>query len=82
MKENIMKNIIALLQAGYEIRLRKQSIQVIETYKSQSRMKWHEKEVAGSIGSFDYWTDGALRIIAGKLQEYRKELLVPKLSCK
>jgi len=82
MKENIMENIIALLQAGYEIRLQKQSVQVIETYKSQSREKWHEKEVAGSFGTFDYWTDGALRIVADKLQKYRQELLVPKLSSK
>ncbi len=77
-----MKNIIALLQAGYEIRLRKRSIQVIEVYKSQSRMKWHEKEVAGSIGSYDYWTDGALRILVDNLQKYREELLVPKLNSK
>lgn len=70
-----MNNIIALLQAGYEVRLSKKSIQIIEIYKSESREKWTEKEVGGSFGSFDYWSEGAIHIIASNIEKYKNDLL-------
>lgn len=78
MKEKILENMIKLMQAGYEIRMGDNWFEVIEIYKSKSREKWHEIKVRESCGSFGYWTDGALRIMADKLSEAVRELIEVK----
>ncbi len=79
MKQEIFENMIKLMQAGYQIHMGKNWFEVIEVYKSESREKWHEIKVKDSVGSFDYWTDGSLRIMAEKLRAAVKELIEDKL---
>lgn len=80
MRDQVFKDIIELLDAGYEVHMSSNSFKVIEVYKSKSREKWHEIAVDESYGTFNYWSDGAIRIMADKLSKLKKELSVPTPS--
>ena len=77
MKEKMMEIIIELAQAGYEIRIGKSYFMVYETYKSESRDKYIEKEVGGTIGGSNRWEEGWHKITLDSMREVRKLLINP-----
>jgi len=74
-KLHIFRDIQSLLDVGYELRLTRTSIAIIEPYKSEVGDRWIEKEVTSCVGlkNFD---DATLHITEEKFERWVKDYVV------
>ena len=78
MKDEIIDIIQELLENDFDVELTKNSIRIIETYRSISRDEYITKNVREAFGTLKYFENGTLRITRDKLREWKKDLLANK----
>jgi len=74
MEKELIICIREILDKGYEIKLTKNSIQIVETFKSESREEYFSKNAFECFGSLKYFDKNTMHITLSKLREKNKDL--------
>lgn len=68
MDKELLDILEEILQNGYKIELTKNTIKILETYKSECRDKYMEKVAYEALGRLEYFKKGTRRITVERLK--------------